>query len=421
MGDMQQLRFRGSSAEHGHGHGHEQQNGHAHDHSHDDHGCCDHSGSTHGQDGHGSVHAHGEGHQSGHGHTSQAPLAAAPTREQMPGELGTNGRPTRAQIVEFLNTGIAKMNAPDLKEMMKDAEKVPTPGEHLIQVQRAGWDPLGVDRDLGCETLNVIERDLPGDEELHKLKMDFCNTAIRRYHGALEDRQPTRLERKKPMPRGTIIEFFNACNSKMDLPETKEKLVSHMRKTKQPPNQVIVGIQRELLEVLGFEREHGCQLLARIMNGTDYPEDVEMRSGFEVWKRKAQQSMMLAQRQYCLENGISPQSMCPNQMQMPPEFKQMSEKAQAELEALTPAERGEVLERIQKKLQVFMKLPDEGKKSYMQRLSDSEKLEFVKGQMLMMSQMQQEQMKQMKAAQEQAQATSTPGVAAAAPSQQEMM
>merc|ERR1712014_249401 len=103
-------------------------------------------------------------------------------------------------------------------------------------------------------------------------------------------------------------------------------------------------------------------------------------------------------------------------------MKKLAEKAKESIEKMTPEERGEHLQKMQKKVEIFMKLPDEGKKSYMQKLTEAEKIDFMKCQMLMMSLMQQQQMQQMQQANSQQVGTAPPpGVAAAAPSQQEMM
>merc|ERR1719277_1611228 len=121
---------------------------------------------------------------------------------------------------------------------------------------------------------------------MFKLRVQFVHTAQRGFLKALEDRKPVKLESKKPMPRGTIIEFFDACNTKMDLPETHERLVKHMQKTKQLPNQIIINMQRDLLEVIGFERDHGCAMLSRI--GQDFPDDKELHMRFNGWRKKAE-------------------------------------------------------------------------------------------------------------------------------------
>lgn len=40
------------------------------------------------------------------------------------------------------------------------------------------------------------------------------HTAMRTYLQALRDRRPAKLEGSKPLPRATILEFFDACNTK---------------------------------------------------------------------------------------------------------------------------------------------------------------------------------------------------------------
>merc|ERR1712107_600555 len=111
-------------------------------------------------------------------------------------------------------------------------------------------------------------------KDLLMKRQEFVITAQRTFLVALEDKRPKKLEGKKPMPRDVIILFFDACNTKMDLPETRQALLAVANKTKQMPNTEIIQLQRGLLEVLGFEKDHGCKMLARISQ--DFPNDTEL-------------------------------------------------------------------------------------------------------------------------------------------------
>lgn len=321
-------------------------------------------------------------------------------------------------IDEFLDYGIKMMQSEETRKMLKDPS-VARPGQRLIELQRAGWDHLGIDRDLGCAQLDQLEKMYPGQPLLYVHRDEFIHAAQRSYLRALHDRRPTKLEKRKPMPRDVIVEFFDACNTLMDLPETHQRLMKHLHDTKQVPNELIIQMQRDQLEVLGFEQEHGCAMLSAI--GKDFPTDKELHQRFEVWRRKAQMACMRVVKSHQMNGGEMPQQ---ENFTASPELRDMKEKAREEIEAMTQQQRKELLERLQKKVQVFMSLPPDGKSSYMKKLSETDRLEFMKAQMIMFNIMQ----SQWKSQQHGAPHSHThdtiqvaPGPAVATPQQQQMM
>lgn len=279
-------------------------------------------------------------------------------------------------------------------EILKDSS-VPRPGLKLIELQRAEWDALGVDRDTGCSCLDQLHSFYPGDAELLQARDTFVLTAQRTYVAALEARRPKKLEHKKAMKREAIIEFFDACNTKMDLPETQERLYRHLADTKQMPNQLIITIQRDMLEVLGVEKEHGCNCLSRIAQ--DFPQDHELHQRFEGWRHKAQQACMTVVKKHQVSGGDMPSTPFGDN----PELCKLQEKAKKEIDEMTPADRGQLITKMQKKMEVFVNLPAEGRQSYMKRLSEADRLEFVKTQILMVSLMKQQWQQQQQMVQQQ--------------------
>lgn len=308
------------------------------------------------------------------------------------------------------------MKSPETRALLKDASLVEAPGKKLIDLQRREWDDLGIDQDLGCSYLNAIETMFPGDKELVETRALYINTAQRSFLLSLEDRQPERLERKKQMPRETIIEFFDACNTKMDLPETHERLIKHMQKTKRLPNEIIINIQRDLLEVLGYERDHGCAMLSRISQ--DYPNDKELHTRFGGWQSKAETT--------CRDCAIVHKDQG-GSLNASPEFEQgldmirLQQKAVSEVKKMSEKEQEELVGRMRKKVEVFSKLPAEGRKSYMDKQTEEDRMEFGKAQVLLFDIMRKRA--------EEMQANGTPGTAAGgpkeasviAPGQQQMM
>mmetsp|Transcript_2609 Transcript_2609/g.6862 ORF Transcript_2609/g.6862 Transcript_2609/m.6862 type:complete len:379 (-) Transcript_2609:145-1281(-) len=312
--------------------------------------------------------------------------------------------PNREEMETFLREGIAMMRRQDTRDLLK-SKSCTAPGLKLIELQRAGWDKLGIDQDIGCSYLENVEKVCPGDSELILLRSDFVREAQRSFIRALEDKRPAKLETKKKMPREVIIAFFDSCNTKMDLPETHLRLKKHIEKTGKMPNTVIIEMQRDMLEVHGWERDHGCNMLSNISK--DFPNDQELFGRFEGWRQKATQTCMTVIKKHQVAGGGMPAGL----MEANPEMEKLQEKAKAEIEAMTPKERGELVEKMQKKMQVFANLPQEAKMSHMQKLSEEEKLEFVKTQILMMSIMRQQWQAQQQAG----------GQDMAAPSQQDQM
>ncbi|CAK0791786.1 unnamed protein product, partial [Prorocentrum cordatum] len=192
--------------------------------------------------------------------------------------------PNREEMETFLREGIAMMRRQDTRDLLK-SKSCTAPGLKLIELQRAGWDKLGIDQDIGCSYLENVEKVCPGDSELILLRSDFVREAQRR-------------------PREVIIAFFDSCNTKMDLPETHLRLKKHIEKTGKMPNTVIIEMQRDMLEVHGWERDHGCNMLSNISK--DFPNDQELFGRFEGWRQKATQTCMTVIKKHQVAGGGMP-------------------------------------------------------------------------------------------------------------------
>lgn len=284
-------------------------------------------------------------------------------------------------MVDFLKAGIKMMNEESTRELLK-SPSCKKPGQKLISLQRDGWDVLGFDQETACKELDSQDPEASGDMEFHNLKDEFCNTAFRTFLRALEDRRPAKLETARPMPRDVLIEFFDACNTKMDLPETQEALLKHMEEKQEIPNAVIIETQRDLLEVVGWEREHGCQCLNKISQ--DYPNDKELFGRMSFWQKKAHTTCAMAVQEHQAQGG--PVGLLPSIPGLDTEdMKRVGQMAKASVEKMTPEERQAHLKLMEKKVKVFMNLPQQGRIQYLQKLSEPDKLEFVKAQLLLLN------------------------------------
>lgn len=206
---------------------------------------------------------------------------------------------------------------------------------------------------------------------------------MRTYLAALEARRPMELETVKPLPRETIVEFFDACNVRMELPEFIASLASHMEETQQLPNKLIVEAQRDLLEVLGFERDHACAVLSNIPK--DFSDDRDLLWKFQMWQQKAQMTCMKAVQM--VKTAVS------NDV-LNGYADDIREAACKAIQAMTPAERGEFLMKLQPKLEVIQKLPPERRQDYVMKMSRDDRIELEKAQILIVSMHKQHMMQQ---------------------------
>merc|ERR1712194_498798 len=164
----------------------------------------------------------------------------------------------------------------------------------------------------------------------------------------------------------------------------QERLVRHIQETRAVPNKIIVDMQRDMLEMFGFEREHGCRQLSAI--STNFPDDKELHRGSQLWQHTAQQTCMTLVKQHMVCGGEFVGDVFGDN----PHMQQLQAKAKEELDVMTPPERGELLNRMQKKISIFAQLPPESRERHMKKLSDDDQLEFVKAQILLVSVMKQQ-------------------------------
>lgn len=301
-------------------------------------------------------------------------------------DMPSSTPPTREDIHIFLVSGLEMMRSEETRQRLQDPDLVERPGLELIKLQRQGWDPLGVDQDVGCAALDKVDAVYPGDKEILGLRDAFVVAAQETYLLALEDRRPARLEDNRPMPRKVIVEFFDACNTKMGVTSFQEQLLRHLREVGTMPNQIIVEAQRDLLEVLGFEREHGCRCLSRIME--DFPDDQELHRRCGSWQHHAKSALMNAVSKHQASGGSMPGGAFARGV--PPVMKELQQRAMQEVQAMSDQEKQEVAKKMEKKFQVFMNLPEEGRMRHLMNLSEEDRLEFAKAQIVLINIMQQQ-------------------------------
>ena len=162
----------------------------------------------------------------------------------------------------------------------------------------------------------------------------------------------------------------------MQLPSTRELLADQFKRTKQPPNELIIKLQKDMLETLGFEREWACGKLNRI--GQDFGEDRELVQGMQAWAAMAQQACRRAQ-------ADGDPSLRPDSKEMR-QIVELQAKARQELATMSSSDKAAFLKKLGKKVEVFNRLSAPDRVRYVMKLSEEERRDFVKAQVLMMEQ-----------------------------------
>lgn len=320
--------------------------------------------------------------------------------------MGAGGpKPTQDQCKQFLKTGLAVMTSKATRDILMDPA-IQKPGEHLKELQRSGWDSLGFDRDVGCKALDEID---VSESELGDLKMEFMFTSMKCYLTSLEDRRPPKLQNTKRLPRNVIIEFFDACNVKMQYPEFQKELVKYVEEHRQPPNQIIIDAQRAMLETLGFEADHGCAQLSNI--GEDYKNDPEMLQRMRQWGQVAMQTCQKITASVVMSS-------------MPEKTVKRFSEAREFVAKMSREEAEALVQRMCPKVEALSKLPTNAQEEYMEKQPEDLQNDLVRTQIIMhgmrMAQMRSQAMQQGDGG-EPVSAAAMPGSKVSKPSQQQMM
>lgn len=308
----------------------------------------------------------------------EAPEAPKPVERKEPGLLEVDG---------FLSRGLEMMASDATRALLGDPASG-RPGERLIGLQLALWEDLGVDREAGRQAIDGAEASFPDEKErLAEAKKEFILRSQATYLQALADRRPAVLEDKEPMSKDAIREFCDACNAKASLPDTtdamREKLEAGMH-----PDAVLLEMQMDMFETLGFEREHGKACLAKV--GRDFPEDKQLHQAIHMITAQGSECVLIACNKHLLAGGAIPE--CDRKDALLIQVLQY--RAKQQLAEMTPDERGALFERLQPKAIIFAKLPQEGRLRYLEKRPEEEKIETLKGELLLRQVVQSQQAQQ---------------------------
>lgn len=291
--------------------------------------------------------------------------------------IGENGVDVdRCQIESFLRTCINVMMSEGTRDSLKDSSSG-RPGKKLVDMQKRIWDDLGVSPDAGRMAVSRVEKTFPNDHvDLVSLREEFAKTADAAYLQCLEDRRPSVLKKKGKLPRNVLLEFFDACNLKLDTSEVREKLRDHIKDTGAMPDTVVNEVHDDVMELVGFEREHGQNCFKELGTSGEFANDRDIAVGFARWRGKTSSVCLKLLNEYRKDGG---------ELNIDDHVKDKLLELQAleELDTMSLDERAELLKNNAKKVNVIRALPFEARKRYLEKLSEEEKLDLAKSQMLM--------------------------------------
>ncbi|CBN75032.1 conserved unknown protein [Ectocarpus siliculosus] len=257
-----------------------------------------------------------------------APAADAGVEEQQTpaaaggkgGDEGEASPPlmTPEQVEEFFKSTMARLTSPEEREDIKSKVTVDVRiPALLIKIQHEELEKMGVSKKDGQQALNGYTRTTAaGDKEAHQRVEDFTHTVYatftavarsvtagdrpdqRTFIEVLRDMEPAEEETEAKLTPAQIMEFFEACDTLLALPETKESLRKEFLETQVPPDETIVGMQRSMLRTLGFSPDHGVACLNAFSK--DFPDDEKLQMRLQQFMRcasMARQEAMLGKEE----------------------------------------------------------------------------------------------------------------------------
>lgn len=284
----------------------------------------------------------------------------------------------QAQLEQFFRTCIENLGSDATRKALKKCTSI-RPGQKIAEIQKRAWDGMGVTVEAGRRAVSTIETCFPdSQEELLRLKKEFGRAVDAAYLRCLEDRRPKTLERAAKMPRNTVLEFLDACGVLLDTEEVQERLRRQVRETGGMPETVMNDVHCEVMELLGYDREHGRQCFSTFGTSKQFAEDRDVAIRFARWRDKNSTVCIKLLNQYRQEGG---------ELHVDDEVrnKMLAEQAKEELDKMSLDERAALLERQAKKVNVIRGLPDAARVRYLERLPEQEKLEIAQADILMIT------------------------------------
>lgn len=303
--------------------------------------------------------------------------AAAEAKETAPAD--------RDSVEQFLKKCITLLKSEATRDKLKDTSSG-RPGMTMVnELQESVWDELGVSKAHGRHAVEAMEQLFPADAAaLLSLRAEFAQTSDQVYWQSLEDRRPSVLESKKDMPRMILLDFYTGCCCKFGTADVKQRFRTYVAANGDYPAPIIDEVLGEVLELLGFERDHGRSCCKKILETKSFPKDPELVQGHSQWTARIEHDSLMYLREHQKSGG---ELKCGEVVIA----KLLEKQAKEELDTMSPEERGQCLEIGVKKLKILSGLPQEGRTRYLEKLGHEEKVELAKAEILYANVMQQRQ------------------------------
>jgi len=288
---------------------------------------------------------------------------------------------TRDIVFKFLTSGIEKMSSQAMRETLKDTSSGRPAMKIVSETQDNIWDEFGVRKEAGRNAVEMIEAYFPDDSALVSLRSEFGKTSDAAYWQCLEDRRPSVLETEATMPRNTLLDFYTATSCKLGTDEVKERLLKHIAETGAFPEPVVNELLGEVLELLGFEKEHGQRCFKDVLSTEELQKDREVMVIHSNWESRIDSVCLNLLNQYRKDGGEL-------KVDAVVRGKLLENQAKEELDAMSREGQNLLLQKNATKVDIFRKLPGEARQRHLEKLSEEEKLELAKTEILMVTIMQ---------------------------------
>eukprot|EP00933_Yihiella_yeosuensis_P074638 TRINITY_DN83613_c0_g1_i1.p1 TRINITY_DN83613_c0_g1~~TRINITY_DN83613_c0_g1_i1.p1 ORF type:complete len:325 (+),score=62.59 TRINITY_DN83613_c0_g1_i1:38-976(+) len=299
----------------------------------------------------------------------------------------------RSQIEKFLTNCIDLLKSDATRKTLKE-DREGRPGIKIHEMQKTVWDEIGVAPKAGQNAIHRLPELYPDDHaDLVALREKFANAVDETYLQSLEDRRPSTLKTSGKMKRNHVLEFLDACCVKYDAAEVRDRLRAEIQTTGAMPDSVLNEVHDEVMELLGFERKFGQNCFKEFGSSKEFAQDREMAVAYARWRGKTSNVCLKLIYDYRKSGG---------EVKVTDDVynKLIGMQANEELDAMTPEERAALIEKNVNKVNIFHKLPPEGRQRYLDRLGENEKMELAKSEVLIQGLLQSQQHKKLAANQE---------------------
>jgi hypothetical protein len=144
-----------------------------------------------------------------------------------------------------------------------------------------------IERNYGCYILGNVGDKYPDDPEMVEHAKEFMLGCMKGFIKAIKVRstlfQSGQLQGPLPnqsMSRASILEFFEACNALMGLPDTQKELRQLFLASREIPNERVVEMQRNLLKLLGYHPDFAVSCLNKLNKDFANDREVMMKMQF---------------------------------------------------------------------------------------------------------------------------------------------